>query len=162
MAEYKWPDAQDRSWIGKRVSRVDGPDKVSGKAKYTYDAFSKDMLFGTMVRCPYAHAKITAIDTSAAEKVPGVKAVKVIQKVGAEIHWAGDEIVGIAATSEGAAYDAVCAVKITYQELPFMVDDVKEPHGEIASDTGPYSEDAIWDMLDNQVPTNQMVAKLKE
>jgi xanthine dehydrogenase YagR molybdenum-binding subunit len=120
------------------------------------------MLFGTMVRCPYPHAKITAIDTSAAEKVPGVKAVKVIQKVGAEIHWAGDEIVGVAATSEGAANDAVRAVKITYEQLPFMVDDITEPHGQIAADTGPYDEDAIWDMLDNQVPTNQMVAKLKE
>lgn len=162
MAEYKWPDATDRSWIGKRVSRVDGPSKSSGNAKYTYDAFSKNMLFGTMVRCPYAHAKITGIDTSAAEKIPGIKAVKVVQKVGTEIHWAGDEIVGIAAASEGAAFDAARAVKITYQELPFMVDDITEPHGDIAADTGPYSEDAIWDLLDNQVPANQMVAKLKE
>jgi xanthine dehydrogenase YagR molybdenum-binding subunit len=162
MAEYKWPDAQDRSWIGKRVSRVDGPDKVSGRAKYTYDATAKNMLYGTMVRCPYPHAKITAIDISAAEKVPGVKAVKVVQKPGAEIHWAGDEIVGIAASSEGAAYDGAKAVKITYEQLPFMVDDASQPHGQIASDVGPYDEDAIWDMLDNQVPANQIVAKLKE
>jgi xanthine dehydrogenase YagR molybdenum-binding subunit len=162
MADYKWPEVQDRSWIGKRVSRVDGPAKVSGEAKYTYDATSKTMLYGTMVRCPYPHAKITAIDTSAAEKLPGVKAVKVIQKVGAEIHWAGDEVVGIAATSEGAAFDAVRAVKIAYEQLPFMVDDVTEPHGTIAADTGPYDEDAIWDMLDNQVPANQMLQRLKD
>jgi xanthine dehydrogenase YagR molybdenum-binding subunit len=162
MADYKWPDAQDRSWIGKRVSRIDGPPKVSGQAKYTYDAFSKNMLHGTMVRCPYAHAKITAIDTSAAEKVPGVKAVKIVQKVGAEIHWAGDEVVGIAATSEGAAFDGARAVKVTYEQLPFMVDDVTEPHGQIAADTGPYDEDAIWDMLDNQMPGAQIAQRLKD
>jgi xanthine dehydrogenase YagR molybdenum-binding subunit len=162
MADYKWPEVQDRSWIGKRVSRVDGPAKVSGEAKYTYDAHSKAMLYGIQVRCPYPHAKITAIDTSAAEKMPGVKAMKIIQKPGAEIHWAGDEIVGIAATTEGAAFDAVRAVKISYEQLPFMVDDVTEPHGSIASDTGPYDENAIWDMLDNQVPANQMVQRLKD
>src|SRR5512147_931805 len=136
MADYKWPEPKDRSWIGKSVSRVDGPDKVSGRARYTYDAYSKNMLYGTMVRCPYPHAKITAIDTSAAEKIPGVKAVKAVQKIGAEIHWAGDEVVGIAATSEGAAFDAARAVKVTYEQLPFMVDDVTEPHGQIAADTG--------------------------
>jgi xanthine dehydrogenase YagR molybdenum-binding subunit len=161
MAEYKWPDPQNRSLIGKRVKRVDGPEKVSGRARYTFDQNPKGLLYGTMVRCPYAHAKIVAIDTGAAEKMPGVKAVKVIQKVGAEIHWAGDEIVGIAATSEGLAEDAARAVKVQYTPLPFMVDDVTEPHGQIASDTGPYDEDAIWDMLDNQLPANQMSERIK-
>jgi xanthine dehydrogenase YagR molybdenum-binding subunit len=161
MAEYKWPDAQHRSVIGKRVSRVDGPDKVSGRAKYTYDANPKGLLYGVIVRSPYPNAKITSIDTSAAEKMPGVKAVKIVQKVGSTIHWAGDDVVGIAATSEGAAQDAAKAVKVGYEQLPFMVDDVSEPHGQIAEDTGPYNEDAIWDMLDNQVPANQIVEKIK-
>jgi xanthine dehydrogenase YagR molybdenum-binding subunit len=162
MAGYQWPDAKSCSWIGHRVSRVDGPDKVSGRAKYTYDAHSKNMLYGTIVRCPYPHAKITAIDISAAQKIPGVKAVTVVQKPGAEIHWAGDEIVGIAASSEGVALDAARAVKITYEQLPFMVDDVSEPKGNIAEDTGPYNEDAIWDMLDNQIPANLIVQRLQE
>ncbi|HET9697005.1 MAG TPA: xanthine dehydrogenase family protein molybdopterin-binding subunit [Terriglobales bacterium] len=159
--EFNWPDAQNRSVIGKRLSRVDGPEKVSGRAKYTYDQNPKGLLYGIMVRCPYPHAKISAIDTSAAEKMPGVKAVKVIQKVGSEIHWAGDEVVGIAAVSEGVAEDAARVVKIDYEQLPFMVDDVTEPHGQIAADTGPYDEDAIWDMLDNQVPANQMIERIK-
>ena len=79
MAEYKWPDEDKRTWIGKRISRVDGPDKVSGRAKYSYDINRPQMLFGKMVRCPYAHAKVLSIDTSAAEKMPGVKAVKIVQ-----------------------------------------------------------------------------------
>ena len=62
MAEYKWPDAQKRVHIGKRISRIDGPDKVSGKAKYTFDINRPGMLFGKIVRSPYAHAKIVSID----------------------------------------------------------------------------------------------------
>ncbi len=71
MAEYKWPDADKRSLIGKRISRIDGPAKASGKAKYTFDIKRPGMLFGKMLHSPYAHAKIVSIDTSAAEKMPG-------------------------------------------------------------------------------------------
>ena len=54
---------------------------------------------------------ITSIDTSAAEKMAGVKAVQIIQKPGTEIFWAGDEIVGVAAVDEPTAEDAVRAIK---------------------------------------------------
>jgi xanthine dehydrogenase YagR molybdenum-binding subunit len=123
MAEYKWPDADKRTWIGKRVSRIDGADKVSGRAKYTYDINRPEMLFGIFVRCPYAHAKVVSIDTSAAEKMQGVKAVQVIQKPGSEIYWAGDEVVALAAVDEATAAEAARAVKIEYQKLPHLVID---------------------------------------
>jgi xanthine dehydrogenase YagR molybdenum-binding subunit len=123
MAEYKWPDADKRLWIGKRVSRIDGPVKVSGKAKYTYDINRPGMLWGKMVRCPYARAKIVSIDTSAAEKMPGVRAIQLIHKVGDEIQWYGDDVVAIAAIDEPTAEDAVRAVKVEYEKLPHMVID---------------------------------------
>src|SRR5215831_8957507 len=116
MAEYKWPEEGKRSHIGKRISRIDGPDKVSGKAKYTYDIKRPGMLFGKVVRSPYARAKIVSIDTSVAEKMPGVKAVKIIQDK--EIHWAGDEILTVVAETEGQAEDAARAVKVVYEKLP--------------------------------------------
>jgi len=121
MAEYKWPEEGKRSHIGKRISRIDGPDKVSGRAKYTYDINRPGMLFGKVVRSPYAHAKIVSIDLSVAEKMPGVKAVKIIQGPGAEIQWAGDEIAIIAAETEGQAEDAARAVKVQYEKLPHFV-----------------------------------------
>ncbi len=121
MADYKWPEASKRSLIGKRISRLDGPDKVTGRAKYTYDMKRPGMLYGKIVRSPYAHAKIVSIDTSAAEKMPGVKAVKIVQEPGKEIFWAGDEIVAIAATEECLAEDAARAVKVEYQQLPHLV-----------------------------------------
>ncbi|MBO0797743.1 MAG: xanthine dehydrogenase family protein molybdopterin-binding subunit [Blastocatellia bacterium] len=123
MADYKWPEAGKRSLIGKRISRVDGPDKVSGKAKYTYDINRPGMLFGKILRSPYAHAKITKIDTSAAEKMPGVKKVKIMLEVGREIHWAGTDIVFVAAVDEPTAIDAVRAIKVEYEKLPHVVNE---------------------------------------
>src|ERR1044071_1153149 len=94
--KYGWPAAAQRALIGKRISRVDGPEKVSGRAKYTYDVHRPDMLYGKVVRSQHAHAKVVSIDTSAAEKMPGVKGVYIIQDKGSEIPWAGDAIVVLA------------------------------------------------------------------
>src|SRR5215475_34391 len=121
MAEYKWPEEDKRTHIGKRISRLDGPDKVSGRAKYTYDINRPGMLFGKVVRSPYAHAKIVSIDLSVAEKMPGVKAVKIIQEPGKEVQWAGDEIAAVVAETEGQAEDAARAVKVVYERLPHIV-----------------------------------------
>jgi xanthine dehydrogenase YagR molybdenum-binding subunit len=126
MAEYKWPEADKRSLIGKRISRVDGPQKVSGRAKYSYDINRPGMLFGKIVRCPHAHAKITSIDTSAAERMPGVKAVQVVQEAGTELFWAGASVVAVAAVDEATAEDAARAIKVVYEVLPHLVND-KDP-----------------------------------
>lgn len=123
MAEYKWPEPEKRALIGKRISRVDGPLKVSGKAKYSYDINRPGMLYGKMLRCPHAHARIVSIDISAAEKMPGVKVVHIIQDAGKEIQWAGDDIVGVAAVDEPTAEDAIRAIKIQYEVLPHLVID---------------------------------------
>ena len=123
MAEYKWPEPEKRTLIGKRISRVDGPLKVSGKAKYSYDINRPGMLYGKMLRCPHAHARIVSIDISAAEKMPGVKVVHIIQDAGKEIQWAGDDIVGVAAVDEPTAEDAIRAIKVQYEVLPHLVID---------------------------------------
>jgi xanthine dehydrogenase YagR molybdenum-binding subunit len=123
MADYTWPEADKRTLMGKRISRLDGPAKVSGKAKYTYDVNRPGLLYGKVLRCPYAHAKVVSIDTSAAEQMPGVKAVKVIQGPGTEIQWGGDEIVAVAAVDEPTAEDAIRAIKVEYEKLPHLVVD---------------------------------------
>lgn len=123
MAEYKWPEAEKRSLIGKRISRIDGPAKVSGRAKYSFDIKRPGVLYAKMLRSPHAHAKIVSIDISAAEKMPGVKAVRIIQGVGKEIKWAGDDIIGVAAVDESTAEDAVRAIKVEYEVLPHLVID---------------------------------------
>jgi len=124
MADHKWPEKDDRSLIGKRISRVDGPWKSSGRAKYSYDVNRPGMLHGKMVLSPHAHAKIVSIDTSAAEKMPGVKAVQVILEPEKEVLWVGQEVAAVAAETEEQARDAARAIKVTYEPLPFFVADV--------------------------------------
>lgn len=123
MADYHWPPQDRRALIGKRINRIDGPQKSSGRAKYSYDMNRPGMLWGKMATCPYAHAKVTKIDTRAAEAMPGVKGVVIIMPEGQEIFWAGQEIVALAADSEERAEAAADAIKIDYQQLPYLVAD---------------------------------------
>jgi xanthine dehydrogenase YagR molybdenum-binding subunit len=116
---YSWPK-QPRV-IGTKVERLDGPDKATGRAKYSFDINRPGLLHGVILRSPYAHAKIKSIDTSKAEGMPGVKAVHPIVKAGAELYYAGDEILALAADTEEHAADALRAVKVEYEQLPFLV-----------------------------------------
>jgi xanthine dehydrogenase YagR molybdenum-binding subunit len=161
MPDYKWPDAEHRTLIGKRTTRVDSPLKVSGQAKYTYDVKRPGMLFGKMLRSPYAHCKVVSIDTSAAEKMPGVKAIHIVQGPGTQIHWAGDEVVGIAAVDERTAEDAARAIVVKYEKLPHLVSDAEPPKG-AADEQGPLSMDDIGDMFDNQVPEREMIKQIQQ
>jgi xanthine dehydrogenase YagR molybdenum-binding subunit len=114
-----WP--KKRRLIGSKVQRLDGPAKATGKAKYSYDINRNGMLHAVLLRSPHAHAKIKSLDTSDAEKMPGVKATHPIKKVGDELFWAGEEIFALAADTEEHALDAVRAVKIEYEVLPHLV-----------------------------------------
>jgi xanthine dehydrogenase YagR molybdenum-binding subunit len=155
--KYGWPAADKRTLIGKSISRVDGPEKVSGRAKYTYDLHRPGMLYGKVVRSPHAHAKVVSIDTSAAEKMPGVKGVFIVQDKGSEIHWAGDDIVVIAAVDEPTATDAARAIKVEYQVLSHFVDDFSEPKN-VAENTGPLAPRDLFQMFENDVPDEQVIA----
>jgi xanthine dehydrogenase YagR molybdenum-binding subunit len=159
--KYTWPAAEQRTLIGKRISRVDGPDKVSGRAKYTYDVHRPGMLYGKVVRCPYPHAKVVSVDTSAAEKMPGVAAVHVVQGPGTEINWAGDDIAVVAAVDERAAADAARAIKVEYEPLPFFLDDFTQPVNAV-EDTGPLSQRDVVSMFNNQVPEPQIIDRVQK
>jgi xanthine dehydrogenase YagR molybdenum-binding subunit len=161
MPDYNWPDAEHRTLIGKRISRVDAPFKVSGRAKYAYDYHGSNMLFGKILRAPYAKAKIVSIDISAAEKMPGVKAVQIIQKAGTTAQWAGDEVVAVAAVDESTAEDAVRLIKVNYQPMPYLVSDAEPPAG-AGEAPGPMSDDDIDDAVSNQTPDAQIVKYLQE
>jgi xanthine dehydrogenase YagR molybdenum-binding subunit len=161
MPDYQWPDPEHRTLIGDRTLRVDSPDKVSGRARYTYDTKRPGMLYGKVLRAPYAHCKVVSIDTSAAEKMPGVKAIQIVQKAGSNVHWAGDDIVLVAAVDETTAEDALRAIKVNFQKLSHLVSDAEPPAG-AGESQGPLSMDDIGDMLDNQVPENQIVQQLQQ
>jgi xanthine dehydrogenase YagR molybdenum-binding subunit len=125
-------------YIGKPTTRYDGPAKAMGKGKYTADINLPGMLYARMVDASIPHGKIVSIDTSEAERLPGVRAVHVIEHVYgvAElrdpsletpsrypvIRYAGQPIAGVAAISQQIANDAAQLVKVQYDTMPFVVD----------------------------------------
>ena len=118
---YAWPPMEKRRVIGKATKRLDGPMKSTGRAKYASDFTQKDLLQGALLTSPHAHARVTSIDTSEAEKLPGVTAVRVIASPGTELMWAGQEVASVAAETEEVAKDATRRIKVQYEVLPHLV-----------------------------------------
>src|SRR5258707_15000297 len=121
MPDYSWAPQETRRLLGQRISRIDGREKASGHAKYASDLNKPGLLFGALLTSPHAHAKVVSVDTSAAKKLDGVTAVRVIAEPGTEIQWAGAEIAAVAATSEEVANDAVRLIKVQYEVMPHLV-----------------------------------------
>lgn len=157
MPDYIWPDAGHRRLLGQPVPRVDAPLKVTGRARYTSDVKRPGMLFGRILRCPYAHAVVISIDTSAAENMPGVKAVHVIQGPGSTIYWAGDDIVAVAAIDELTAEDAIRAINVGYRKLPHLVSDGEPP----LESRAPLTLDDINQLLDDDMPAALLVKQIQ-
>ncbi len=122
MAKVDWPPAGKRALIGKRISRIDAPLKTTGAAKYSYDINRPGMLWAKVVTCPYAKADFEDIDTSAAEKLPGVKAVwKETETKSAT--YVGQIVAAVAAETEEIATEAVRLVKVKYTPQEHQVVD---------------------------------------
>lgn len=129
---------KDLRVVGKRINRIDGGLKVTGEARYTSDVRLPGMLWAQFVTSPHPHAKIRSIDTSAAESMPGVRAVHVIENLQGSavlqdpskeivskwpvIRYAGQPLAAIAATSPAIADEAARLVKVEYETMPFVVD----------------------------------------
>jgi xanthine dehydrogenase YagR molybdenum-binding subunit len=139
-------DASAGAWrettvVGTRRPKIDGYERVSGAAIYPHDVVLPDMLHGAILRCPHAHARVVSIDTTAAEKMPGVHAVITGSTPGADIPWyerggqfystlfddtcrhEGEEVAAVAADTFLQAVDAIRAIEVGYEELPFVIDD---------------------------------------
>ena len=128
-----WPVNDKLKVIGKRVTRIDALDKVTGKAKYTSDIKLPGMLYSKMLRSNVPHAVITSIDISKAKSLPGVHAVHLIEntpKDGEEnkegtypmVKYVGQPLGGVAAESLEIAKDAIELIKVNYEKKPFVID----------------------------------------
>ena len=114
-----WGPNDKHALLNSRMTRVDGPLKVTGAAQYTYDQRLPGMLYGRILRSPHAHARVTKLDTDAASKIPGVKAI--IPAPLTEVRFAGAPVAAVAATTPEIAGDALRAIKVTYEVLPHVV-----------------------------------------
>ena len=135
-----WPINKDLKYVGQPIERWDGQAKVSGRARYTADVQLPGMLYAKFVNASVPHAKVVSVDTSAAERYPGVKGVHVIQHVlgGAVlidpaleqvkypvVRYAGQPIAAVAAVTPYAAEEAADLVKVQYDAMPFVVDSTR-------------------------------------
>jgi CO/xanthine dehydrogenase Mo-binding subunit len=135
-------------WVGTRPIRPDGVPKVTGRAQYGADLKLPGMIYGKVLRSPHAHAKIISIDTTAAEKLHGVKAVMTsadlpVQKfdyIGPErvavnfwhvtrnimarekVYYEGHAVAAVAAISNSIAEEALALIKVEYEVLPHVID----------------------------------------
>lgn len=123
MPEYSWPPMNKRRVMGQSINRLDGIAKSTGRAKYASDLNKPGMLQAAILTCPYAHARVKSIDTSEAEKSPGVTGVRVISPAGTEIQWAATEVAVVSAATEEQARDAIRKIKVDYEVLPHVVRD---------------------------------------
>src|SRR6185312_13646201 len=138
----------NNKWIGQRTIRPDGVDKVTGRAAFAADTNMPGMSRGKVLRSPHPHARIRKIDTSKAEKLPGVKAVGTSRDVvdfplekGAvmlgiqDMRWMcrnvmardkalfpGHPVAAVAATTEAIAAEACKLIEVDYEVLPFAIE----------------------------------------
>src|SRR5689334_16354687 len=138
----------NNKWIGQRTIRPDGMDKVTGRAQFAADTTMPGQIWGKVLRSPHPHARIKSIDTSKAEKLPGVKAVVTAQDIvdfpianGAvmlgiqDMRWMcrnvmardkalfpGHPVAAVAATTEAIAAEACKLIEVDYEVLPFAIE----------------------------------------
>jgi 4-hydroxybenzoyl-CoA reductase subunit alpha len=128
-------NTRKRAVVGRAQTKIDSRDKVRGLTKYADDLTFPRMLYAKILRSSVPHANIRSIDISAAEKLPGVKAVLTGEKLPLKygmmpvaqdehvlafekVRMVGDPVVAVAATSEEIAEEAIQLIKIEYELLP--------------------------------------------
>ncbi len=125
MAKIEWPAADRTALIGGRIARIDGLEKATGEAKYTYDINLDNQLIAVGFGCPHGHCKIIALDAAPAQKVKGVVHVELLRKPGEEIEWEGELLAVVAAETEGAAREGVAKLReaFKFESLDVFVND---------------------------------------
>jgi xanthine dehydrogenase YagR molybdenum-binding subunit len=127
-----WGQDADLLVVGQAHPRLEGREKVTGRARYASDVRLPGLLYGRVLRSPYPHALVRSIDISRAEQAPGVHAVICSENV-PHIPWyeegvlfettarlVGDEVAAVAAESEELAEDALRLIEVDYEPLSFV------------------------------------------
>jgi len=129
-----WSATESFAVVGKSVPRLEGNEKVTGRARYTYDVRLPGQLYARVLRSPHPHARILAIDTSRAEQLNGVRAVLSIANAPAipwyeksfifdrTLRFIGDEVAAVAAETEEIADDAIRLIDVSYEVIPHITD----------------------------------------
>lgn len=140
MTAVAEPPRLDSTLVGRALRNVDWEAKTSGAAEYAGDVTPPGMLHGRILRSPHPHARILAIDTSAAGSLPGVVAIVTAEDLPDRtyihhggplsdrrvlardvVRFVGEEVLGVAAETPGAAEQALAAMRVDYAPLPAVL-----------------------------------------
>lgn len=132
--------------IGQAAGHIEGPAKVTGRARYSADILLPGMLWGKVLRSPYPHARIVSIDLAAARELPGVHAVLTAAdfpevRIGRflrdipvlardRVRFIGEKVVAVAAETPDGAEDALRLIDVEYEELPAVFDPLEAMRAE--------------------------------
>jgi xanthine dehydrogenase YagR molybdenum-binding subunit len=137
--------AREFQHLSKSTPRIDALERVTGQARYAEDVTLPGMLYARVLRSPHPHARVKSIDTSAAEALPGVRAIihsgntkntwsggdmqgrrKVFSEV---VRFVGEPVACVAAVDRHIAEDALQLIRVEYEQLPaaFSIDDAMKP-----------------------------------
>lgn len=144
VPETPAPGTRPRAWgktrvVGKGLPRVDAYERLSGKAVYPSDVSLPGMLYGAILRSPHAHSRVRRVETKAAEAMEGVHAVISGSTPGTDLLWPysrdqrfrlfdpicryeGEVVAAVAADTPYGAWDAIRAIEVDYEVLPFVSD----------------------------------------
>jgi len=134
-----------RKWIGKSIPRIEDSRLLIGRAGYVTDMVLPGMVHAAILRSPFAHARITAIDTSKARSLPGVLAVVTGKEITEltnpmpdfgpdpskhtwwllatdKVRYVGEPVAAVVATDRYIAEDACELIEVQYEPLPVVVD----------------------------------------
>jgi xanthine dehydrogenase YagR molybdenum-binding subunit len=114
-----WP--KEPKLISQSTRRIDGKAKVTGQARYSSDIQAEGWLYGMILRSKWAAARVTSINLENALKVPGIKAAVTVKDGEQRIHYYGEELAAVAGTTKMACLDALRAIEVKAEELPFVV-----------------------------------------
>jgi len=111
--ESAWEPRDKMTVLDRDIPRVDGPEKVTGRARYTHDVRLPNMLYARLVLAQIPRATVDELDLTAAREVPGVVHVEADKEVGADLAYLGDDSVlaFVAAETPEAAHDGARAVR---------------------------------------------------
>lgn len=118
----KWKPLDQMKVVSQYQTRVDGPLKVTGRARYTSDQKLPGLLHGAILGSPHAAARVVSIDASRAEAVPGVRAVLTDVHPTGNVRYAGDYVAAVAAETPEIARDALEHIAVEYETRGFAVD----------------------------------------
>ncbi len=116
-----WKPLKEMKIVSQYYPRVEGPEKVSGVARYTYDVQLPGMLYGGILTSHVAAGKIVNIDTRKARQVPGVRVILTDIHPTGTIRFAGEEIAAVAATTPQALQEALRKITVHIEKNAFVV-----------------------------------------